>query len=184
MTKEDLNTAVIEYALYALWEYDLPWPVFDNLIRLYPGTISPRPPRCEAEVRTQGKTLPTVVASCAVDGRNVVYSDFSGKKQRSNVLNDFPHRRSDFIKWYGGNSKPYQHRALFDHIEHTLGKIGSFAPGVSHPIGYCAEQNVANRLLLGADAIIGDIEFSVAIRPKTGEVIDYCKNCKALFPTL
>lgn len=184
MTKDELNTAVIDYALDALRDYDLSWPMLNRLLIIYPGTTTRPPFRCEAEIRTQGLTRPYVVASCAVDGRDIVYSDFSGKKQRSVVVGDFPFRQHDFSVWYGRDSKPYQHRVLFDHIEHTLGKIGSFAPGVSHPIGYCAEQNVANRLLLDSDASIGDVEFSVAIRPKTGEVIDYCDNCRALFPTL
>jgi len=184
MTQDELNTAAIEYALDALMDYDLSWPMLDRLFNLFPGTTVRPPLRSEAEVRTQGLTRPFVVASCIVDGRDVVYSDFSGRKQRTVVVNEFPHRHPDFIVWYGRNSKPYQHKVLFDHIVHTLGTIGGFAPGVKHPIGYCAEQNVANRLMLDEDARIGDIEFSIAIRPKTGEVIDYCNNCRALFPKL
>ena len=58
--------------------------------------------------------------------------------------------------------------------------------GVPHPIGYCAEQNSANRLLLDKkDGVsLEDIRFSIAIRPKTGEVIPYCNNCKTLFSSL
>lgn len=40
---------------------------------------------------------------------------------------------------------------------------------------------LANRLMLDGDAQIDDIRFSVAIRPRTGDIIDYCDNCKALF---
>ena len=38
--------------------------------------------------------------------------------------------------------------------------------------------------MLDDDAPIDKIQFSDAIRPRTGEVVEYCNNCKALFNQL
>lgn len=179
-----MNKNVIEYALNAMLEYTFLGSSYCYMMRLcFPFQLFKDgfAHKSEAKMNTQGLSRSFVVASCTVNTRNTVYSDFSGKKQRQVVLKDFPLRRVDFNIWYGGNSKPYQHKDLFDRINLRLGKIGTFAQGVKHPIGYCAEQNVANRLMLDEDAQIDDIRFSVAIRPRTGEIIDYCDNCKALF---
>lgn len=60
-----------------------------------------------------------------------------------------------------------------------------------HPIGQCAEQHAANELLFDMQKTNQDyynqldikrnIYFSKAIRPATGEVFEYCDNCKQLF---
>ena len=182
--KGSLNKVAIEYALNAMVEYGFLGYAYWKLMCLYfPFKLfkTSFAHKSEAEMRTQGLSRSFVVASCAIGTRDVAYSDYSGKKKRETVVNDFPARRNDFRLWYGGNSKPYQHRDLYDHITNNLGTIGQKTNGVNHPIGYCAEQNVANRLLLDGDAAINDIQFSVPIRPRTGEVIDYCGNCRALF---
>ena len=184
MKLSSLNKVVIEYALSAMMEYKFLGCAYWYMMCLYfPFQLFKDgfSHKSEAKMNTQGLSRSFVVASCAINTRDKAYSDFSGKKQRQTVLKDFPLRRGDFNVWYGGNSKPYQHKILYDRINQRLGKIGSFSQGVKHPIGYCAEQNVANRLILDGDAAINDIHFSVPIRPRTGEVIDYCGNCKALF---
>lgn len=187
MCPKDLNVFAVRYAINTLFHYEPSWPAFNRLLDLYCSCYNDDAltPYCsEAVMRTQGMTLDYVVASRGIVDRDIVYSDYSGKKQRSTVLKDFPKRKSDFKEWYGSNSKPYQHRALYEHIVNTLGTIGSIKNGVAHPIGYCAEQNVANRLMLDDDAPIDKILFSDAIRPRTGEVVDFCNNCKALFNQL
>ncbi len=59
-----------------------------------------------------------------------------------------------------------------------------------YPIGHCAEQHAANELLFcerwdkSINKVLNiktDVYFSIAIRPSTGEVFDYCENCKKLF---
>ncbi len=182
-----LNSVVIEYALNSMKEYIFLGRAYLYLMQSYYRNRYPcicSDLKSEAEMRTQGLSRSYVVASCALSTRCIVYSDFSGKKQRQTVLSDFPRRKKIFKVWYSNNSKPYQHKVLFNRINKRLGRIGGFANGVNHPIGYCAEQNVANRLLLDRYAKIDDIHFSIAIRPRTGEVIDYCNNCKTLFGSL
>lgn len=58
-------------------------------------------------------------------------------------------------------------------------------------IGQCAEQHATNEMLYNIKKkerdyydqfdVRNDVFFSKAIRPATGEVKTYCKNCKALF---
>ncbi len=184
MTFEDLNTTVIEYAMSAMEDHVLYSTEFQRVKGLYHKKLNATSTRSNAVIRIHGLSDAYVVASCGEDGRNTVYSDYSGKKRRQIVLEDFPKRKPFFKAWYHKEQKPYQHKVLYDEIISRLGTIGSFRAGVRHPIGYCAEQNVANRMLLDQDASIDDIKFSVAIRPKTGEVVDYCDNCKTLFQQL
>lgn len=58
------------------------------------------------------------------------------------------------------------------------------------PIGHCAEQHATNELLFcerwdkRINRVLNiktDVYFSIAVRPSTGEVFDYCENCKKLF---
>jgi len=187
--KNVLNAVAVRYALESMMNYELTGNAFmDFLYIFYPLTrflqFEVKMKKSEAQMKTQGLSPSFVVASCTIDGRETVYSDFSGKKIRQTVLKDFPERKKDFKTWYPGNSKPYQHKDLYDRII-AIGKIGQRnINGVKHPLGYCAEQNVANRLLLDKDMLIDNIQFSDAIRPRTGEVIDYCNHCKTLFGSL
>jgi len=59
-----------------------------------------------------------------------------------------------------------------------------------YPIGQCAEQHATNELLFcerwdkSINRLLNiktDVYFSIAVRPSTGEVFDYCENCKKLF---
>lgn len=182
--QDDLNTIVLDYAITAMSEYELFSSEFQKVMQRYHKPLSKQFSKCEAKMRTFGLSRAFVVASCDIEGADICFSDYSGRKERQTVLDDFPERKDDFRIWYGNNHKPYQHKVLFDHITQKLGKIGSKKINVNHPIGYCAEQNVANRLMLATDAPYQDAKFSIAIRPKTGEVIPYCDNCKSLFTQL
>lgn len=182
--KEELNAVVTEYAITAMKDYAFTCEEFQYVLHKYRKPLNPNLTRCEADVRTLGLSRPYVVTSCKIENSSICFSDFSGKKQRQTVLTEFPNRKSDFAYWYANNQKPYQHISLYEHINQTLGTIGTFTRNVNHPIGYCAEMNVANRLMLATDEPYQDAKFSIAIRPKTGEIIPYCDNCKSLFSQL
>lgn len=182
--KDELNSVVIEYAMKAMGDYALTCKEFQSVVQSYHHQVSNGWKRCESDIRTVGLSRPYVVASCDIEGLETYYSDYSGKKQRQTILSEFPLRKKDFSLWYGANSKPYQHKVLYDHITTVLGTIGTFTSKVKHPIGYCAEQNVANRLMLVTNKHFSEVQFSLAIRPKTGEIVPYCDNCKTLFNQL
>lgn len=68
------------------------------------------------------------------------------------------------------------------------GSIGSLSPntGCSFPIGNCAEQHAANKVLnklngRGIQHSLQNLAFSKAIRPRTMIEISYCSNCTTLF---
>ncbi|EMY7925456.1 VENN motif pre-toxin domain-containing protein [Klebsiella aerogenes] len=49
-------------------------------------------------------------------------------------------------------------------------------------LGRCAEFRAANELLLSNPSLkLKDIQFTPAIRPRTGEVVPRCENCKNIF---
>lgn len=57
--------------------------------------------------------------------------------------------------------------------------------------GHCAEQNLAVKFIMkkhiiqsNPQNVIKKLHFSVALRPRTKLPIDYCENCKFLFPNL
>lgn len=65
-----------------------------------------------------------------------------------------------------------------------LGKIGGKNKNCKYIIGRCAEQHAANKLLKKISCKLIDINFSVAMRPRTREKFPPCYNCKQTFPNL
>ena len=51
-------------------------------------------------------------------------------------------------------------------------------------IGHCSEVNAANKVLLKKATDLKNLFFSVAIRPRTMQIIEPCMNCATIFPTL
>lgn len=187
-TKKELDSVTIEYAMSVMDDDVLSKEEFKRVKSRYRKyNISSTTRLSAAKINTQGLSKAFVVASCSSNSTNTIFSDFSGRKERQIVLKDFPTRKESFKIWYRMDSKPYQHILLFKLINKLLGKIGTKINETNPPIGYCAEQNVANRLLLDSDENIVDFSelmFSVALRPNTGEMIPYCENCKTLFNQL
>ena len=88
----------------------------------------------------------------------------------------------------------YSHRPNNEEYHHVLknklqllDEIGKKPgiPGTRYPIGNCAEQHAANIYMKQCGANdLNDLYFSMAMRPRTKEVFDYCDNCKDTFPNL
>lgn len=65
-----------------------------------------------------------------------------------------------------------------------IGPIGSIRKDRKclYPIGHCAEQHSAMALYRKNVSISPNkIEFGKAVRPRTGQVIAFCQNCKDVF---
>jgi len=61
-----------------------------------------------------------------------------------------------------------------------VGGVGAISNG--NKVGCCGEFNAANQLMLNNPNLKpGEIRFTPAISPRTGQVIDPCPNCKAIF---
>lgn len=68
------------------------------------------------------------------------------------------------------------------------GDVGEISPitGCGYPIGNCAEQHAANRVMKELEANrlnrdVSQLSFTKAIRPRTMQIIAYCDNCVTLF---
>lgn len=111
------------------------------------------------------KIFPAVVASCCSRYRNEkIYTDVS-KDERNRY---YDHRLVDKIK--------------------QVGKIGHRPERIIHceyRLGHCAEQHAANDLLREQRCTnLNEIYFGRAIRPRTGQYMAPCENCKYIFPIL
>lgn len=66
-----------------------------------------------------------------------------------------------------------------------LGTIGEKSNICNFIIGRCAEPHAANKIIKKTGCKdLANIYFSVAMRPRTREIIEYCNNCKSTFPSL
>ncbi|NCH53653.1 hypothetical protein [Cronobacter muytjensii] len=62
-----------------------------------------------------------------------------------------------------------------------LGGLG-VKTACGNTLGRCAEFRAANEFLLANPSLkVKDIQFTPAIRPRTGEVVPRCENCKNIF---
>ena len=61
------------------------------------------------------------------------------------------------------------------------GGLGARNPGVRGAVGNCAECNAANQLT-NQGSNVGNVRFTPAVHPRTGEIIPKCQNCEVMFP--
>lgn len=67
----------------------------------------------------------------------------------------------------------------------SIGKIGFHTHLSPNILGKCAEQHSGNNYMKKAhEHHLNKLYFSITIRPRTGQTIDSCNNCKAIFPNL
>lgn len=66
-----------------------------------------------------------------------------------------------------------------------LGRIGSVIGNCSNILGACAEQHSGNNYMKEThENHLKVLKFSATIRPRTGQIILPCDNCKMIFPNL
>ena len=67
----------------------------------------------------------------------------------------------------------------------SIGTIGISTNLSSNTLGSCAEQHSGNNYMKQAhENHLSNLKFSVTIRPRTGQIIEACGNCKNIFPNL
>ncbi len=75
--------------------------------------------------------------------------------------------------------------ALTDHLKRVLNvrKLGESSPitKIKNKVGRCAEPHAANGTMNKTHCTIDDLMFSLSIRPRTKQIIEYCANCKLSF---
>lgn len=68
-------------------------------------------------------------------------------------------------------------------LERELIKIAPLGEkGIDNYVGCCCEVRAANQIILARLSVpISDLEFTRAIRPRTGQTIRRCQNCRQVF---
>lgn len=51
-------------------------------------------------------------------------------------------------------------------------------------LGICSEQHAADDYMVKYNVPLDRLRFSLAMRPRTNELMSYCKNCKMIFKQL
>ena len=94
----------------------------------------------------------------------------------------------EYIGLNGCNTTSWSYNLRSAFVSKLGGNVGeeSLITGCGYPIGNCAEQHAANRVLkdLEGNRInrdVSDLSFTKAVRPRTMQKIDYCLNCETLF---
>lgn len=101
--------------------------------------------------------------------QNKIYKDFS-KPVRTNTYDKVPILKSELLKYVP-----------------PRGKIGNITilPNCGNQVGRCAEPHAAKRCMINEPHItIKDLCFSVARDITTGEPMNPCAICMAVFPTI
>jgi RHS repeat-associated protein len=65
-------------------------------------------------------------------------------------------------------------------IVDEMGGLGAITEDAVGPVGNCAEFDAANQLL-HSGSTLEDIEFTDAVRPRTGQQVPMCDNCQNMF---
>ena len=138
----------------------MPSQDLERSVDQYSGSVANNVIRCRRSPRIWD--YPAVVVSCKMNGgNNRIYNGKSSKP-------------------IPGMYEPQLEIALT-----RLGGVGQHSGnGCPYTIGNCAEPHAANKLLKDTHVELDQILFSTALRPRTRQVIPYCANCRAVFPSL
>lgn len=138
----------------------MPYPDLERSVDQYSGSVAN-----DVIKRRRSPKIwdyPAVVVSCKMNGGN------------NRIYN-------------GNSSKPTSgmYEPLLEIALTQLGGVGQHSRnGCPYTIGNCAEPHAANKLLKDNCVGLDRILFSTALRPRTRQVIPYCANCRAVFPSL
>lgn len=112
--------------------------------------------------------LPKCAVACC-GPQNKIYKDFS-KPVRTDTYDKVPILKSELLKYVP-----------------PRGKIGDITilPNCGNQVGRCAEPHAAKRCMMDEPRIaINDLSFSVARDIATGEPMNPCAICMAVFATI
>lgn len=105
-----------------------------------------------------------------------------GSKKKAIVVGAYDERTGKTVAAFAGEIPKRIAPELRERAE-AVGGLGTHGLTERNTVGVCAEFHVVNRLLLGG-AKWEDIHLTHARRPRNGQVIPFCDNCKAMFHDL
>lgn len=90
-----------------------------------------------------------------------------------------------FAKGYSHSPAGTRWYPTLEHKMSSIGHIGYPTQYCINSLGNCAEQHSANNYMNKYhEPRLANLHFSTTIRPRTGQVIDACGNCKNIFPNI
>lgn len=94
-------------------------------------------------------------------------------------------RLGTYVKGYSHSPEGTIWHSILKLRMKQLGSIGKSTRYSNNILGYCAEQHSGNNYMKRAhETNLANLNFSPTVRPRTGQVIKPCKNCKNIFPNL
>lgn len=136
---------------------------------LFHGTAGANATRSQLQEKTR-ETVAKLIASTP------------GSMKKAMVVGAYDERTGKTVAAFAGAIPNRIAPELRERAE-AIGGLGTHGLTERNTVGVCAEFHVVNSLLLGG-AKWEDIHLTPAIRPRTGQVMPFCDNCKAMFHDL
>lgn len=90
-----------------------------------------------------------------------------------------------YVKGYSHSPEGTIWHSSLERKMRKFGIIGKSTKLCGNILGKCAEQHSGNNYMKEAhEPNLTNLKFSPTIRPRTGQAIKPCKNCKNIFPNL
>ena len=105
-----------------------------------------------------------------------------GSRKKAMAVGAYDSKTGKTVAAFAGEIPKRIHPLLKKRAE-EIGGIGSLGVTKRNTVGVCAEFHVVNSLLLGG-AKWSDIHLIQPIRPRTGQKMPFCDNCKTMFADL
>lgn len=90
-----------------------------------------------------------------------------------------------YVKGYSHCPRGTVWHSVLEREMNRIGIIGEPTRYCDNTLGNCAEQHSGNNYMKQAhETNLTRLNFSPSVRPRTGQVVKPCKNCKKIFPNL
>ncbi|MCR5719329.1 MAG: hypothetical protein K6F84_02085 [Lachnospiraceae bacterium] len=103
----------------------------------------------------------------------------SGSRGKAMAVGAYDEKTGKTVAAFAGEIPKKIHPDLLKLAE-RVGGVGSLGVTDRNTVGVCAEFHVINDMLL-SDSKLEHIRLTRPIRPRTGQFMPYCDNCRAMF---
>ena len=103
----------------------------------------------------------------------------TGSRGKAMAVGAYDEKTGKTVAAFAGEIPKKIHPDLLKLAE-RVGAIGTLGVTDRNTVGVCAEFHVINDLLLSGSKL-EDIRLTRAIRPRTGQFMPYCDNCRVMF---
>ena len=103
----------------------------------------------------------------------------SGSRGKAMAVGAYDEKTGKTVAAFAGEIPKKIHPDLLKLAE-RVGGVGTLGVTDRNTVGVCAEFHVINDMLLSGSKL-EDIRLTRAIRPRTGQFMPYCDNCREMF---